>query len=78
VLHDELQYFIDHQEELLKRYSGKVLVIKGQKVVGAYDTQLEAYIRAQQDHELGTFLIQPCRPGPEAYTVTLSPHAVVL
>lgn len=31
----ELQYFIDHQDELVRQYRGQVLLLKGQQVVGA-------------------------------------------
>ena len=72
MLHDELQYFINHQDELLRQYQGKVLVIKNQHVIGVYDDMLEAYLTTAKEHEVGTFLIQECQPGEEAYTVTVS------
>lgn len=68
----ELEYFISNQNELVKSYRGKVLVIRGQEIVGVYDTPLAAYIEAQKEHPLGSFMIQPCEPGPEAYTVTIN------
>ena len=68
----ELDFFIENQKELVKKYNGKVLAIKEQEIIGIYNTPLEAYIEAQKEHELGTFAIQPCRPGPEAYTITMS------
>jgi len=69
---EELNFFISNQETLLKDFLGKVLVLKGQKVIGVYPDALSAYIETQKDHPLGTFMIQPCVPGPEAYTVTIS------
>jgi len=72
----ELQFFIASQDELVRKHQGKVLVIKGQTVIGVYQDALEAYLEAQKEHELGTFMIQPCEPGPEAYTVTASPNYV--
>jgi len=78
MLHDELQFFIDNQKDLLKKYRNKVLVIKNQKVIASYDTPLQAYVATQLKHELGTFLIQKCEPGPDAYTVTVSSSAVSL
>jgi hypothetical protein len=70
---EELQYFIDHQDELVRKYRGKVLAIKGQRVLGAYASALKAYLATQAKHEPGTFMLQPCEPGPEAYTITLTP-----
>lgn len=68
----ELKYFIQHQDELVRQYEGKVLVLKGEQVVGVYKSSLEAYIEAQKEYPLGTFMIQPCEAGPQAYTVTIN------
>jgi hypothetical protein len=69
---ENLTYFITNQAELVSRYDGKYLVIKDENVAGAYKTPLEAYTEAVKRFEPGTFSIQPCTPGPEAYTVTIS------
>lgn len=69
---EELGFFIEHQDELVRQHRGKVLVLKGCKVVGVHKTALEAFLAAQKEYELGTFMIQPCEPGPDAYTVTIS------
>lgn len=72
----ELDFFIDNQDSLVNQYQGKVLVLKDQQVVGVYQTPLEAYLEAQKSYEIGTFMIQPCEPGPQAYTVTISTHGI--
>jgi hypothetical protein len=69
-LQKQLEYFKDHQDELVKKYKGKFLVIKDQAVQGVYDTEIEAYTDAKNKFELGTFLIQQCLPGQESYTQT--------
>jgi len=69
---DELNFFIANQNDLVNQYRDKVLVLKNKSVVGVYDTIGQAYFEAQKEHPLGTFMLQPCRPGPEAYTVTIS------
>ena len=68
----ELDFFITNQDSLVSQYRGRVIVIREQRVVGVYQTALEAYTEAQKTYELGTFMIQPCEPGPQAYTVTIS------
>ena len=70
MLKDEFQYFIDHQEELVKLYTGKYIVIYGQNVVGAYDSEMDALIDSESKYEPGTFLIQKCTSGKQAYTQT--------
>ncbi len=72
----ELAYFIANQDQLVEQYPDKVIVIKDEQVVGAYDSPLEAYTEAQKTYELGSFMIQSCDPGPSAYTVTINPIAV--
>ena len=67
----ELAFFIANQATLVATHPNKVLVIRGNEVAGAYGSPLEAWTEAQKRFALGTFMIQPCTPGPEAYTVTI-------
>lgn len=69
-LNDEFEYYLANQEELVKQYNGKVLVIKGKKVVGIYASEIEALQEAKKAHEPGSFLIQRCQPGSNSHTVT--------
>jgi hypothetical protein len=62
-LKKELDYYFDHQRELVKQYKGKYLVIKNQMVIGVYDSETEAET-AMRYNEPGTFLILKC----ELYT----------
>ncbi|MCL1945830.1 MAG: hypothetical protein FWF51_01575 [Chitinivibrionia bacterium] len=75
MLDKEFSYYLDHQNELLKTYSNRFLVIIGEKVVADYGSMAEAYAKASSKYELGTFLIQECTPGEEAYTQTF--HSMV-
>jgi hypothetical protein len=68
----ELEFFKANQADLVERYAGKILVIKESSVVGVYDTNIEAYDNALKEFELGSFMIQPCKAGEDAYTVTIS------
>ena len=69
-LEKELEYYIAHQDELVKEYEGKFIVIKDCKVIGAFDSELEAVETTSEEHELGTFLVQKCETGEESYTQT--------
>lgn len=70
MLEKEFQFYLNNQERLVKEYNGKYIVIKGDEVLGAYDTEADAYFETTKQHEAGTFLIQLCQPGDEAYTET--------
>ena len=69
-LRDEFQYYLDNQDRLVEEYGGKVVVIKDHKVIGTYDSELEAVEEASKHHELGTFLVQKCEPGSDSYLFT--------
>ena len=69
-LEKEFQYYLDHQKELVAKYGGKFVVIKGGAVIGAFDDELTALNETQKKHALGTFLVQKCEPGSESYTQT--------
>jgi len=69
-LRDEFQFYVDHQDELVKAYDGKFVVIKDGQVLGAYDNELTAINETQKSHELGTFLVQRVSRGTADYTQT--------
>lgn len=69
-LKDEFEYYLANQDALVKKYSGKVIVIKDKTVVGSYGTELEAVNAAKLTYELGTFLVQRCTPGSTDTTMT--------
>jgi hypothetical protein len=70
MLEKEFNYFIDNQDNLVHLYNGKHLVIKGETVVGVFNTEIDAYFDAANKFGLGNFLIQKCTSGKEAYTQT--------
>lgn len=76
MLEKELEFFIANQQKFVSEYRGKFIVIKERAIIGVYDNPLEAYLDTQTKHQLGTFLIQHCEPGPEAYTVTISSREI--
>jgi hypothetical protein len=75
-LEKEFEFYLKHQAELVKKFNGKFLVIKGEKVVGAYDSEADAIKSGSQEFELGTFLVQKCEPGAESYTQTFHSRVV--
>ena len=70
MLESEFKYYTDNQEELVKKHEGKFLIIIGQEVVDAYDTELQAYTSAKNKYGPGKFLIQHCLPGRDSFTQT--------
>ncbi|MGH9491373.1 MAG: hypothetical protein ACRD17_12750 [Terriglobales bacterium] len=71
-LREEFDFFTAHQVELVEKYAGKAIVIRGGAVESAYGTPLEAFLEARARFAPGTFMVQVCAPGPSAYSLTLS------
>lgn len=69
-LEKEFRYYLEHQDEFVKKYNGKFIVIKDHEVIGVFDSELAAIEKTSEEHELGTFLVQKCEPGSESYTQT--------
>jgi len=69
-LKEEFEYYLTNQSEFVKKYAGKVLAIKGLKVIGVYQSEIEALQATKKVHEVGTFLIQRCTPGTTDTVVT--------
>ena len=72
----EFNYYLAHQDEMVRKYNGKVVVIKDLSVIGVYPTKLDAVVETQKTHEIGTFLIQKVSEGSEAYTHTFHSRTV--
>ena len=68
----ELKFFIANQPKLFQQYPEKVLVLQGEAVVGVYDDSLSAYLESKKKFAPGSFMIQSCFAGSDAYTVSIS------
>ena len=64
-LDKEYKYFEKTRATLLQQYRGKFIVIKGEQVIGSYDSEAQAYAETIKKNELGSFLIQLCLPDSE-------------
>lgn len=77
LLEREFEYYLEHQDELVKKFNGRVIVIKDGQVVGDYDNEFEAVKQASEKYEIGTFLVQKCEPGNSNYTQTFHTRMVL-
>ncbi|MDR3046301.1 MAG: hypothetical protein LBU51_01650 [Bacteroidales bacterium] len=76
MLQEEFQYYIDHQDELVKKYNHQCVVIKDKQVVGVFPTLVDAYNASIKKYKLGTFILQEVSPGDEKYTIQYFNHRV--
>jgi hypothetical protein len=77
MLKKEFQYYLTHQPDLVKKFKGRFIVIKDQKVIGDYASHSEAYNETIKTVQLGTFLIQHCLPGKEGHSQTFHTQAII-
>jgi hypothetical protein len=73
----EFKYYLEHQNDLVKKYNGKFIVIYGQGVIGDYDSEIRAIEETSKKYKLGTFLVQKCEPGIESYNQTYHSRVLV-
>lgn len=76
LLENEFKFYLENQASILAEYSGKFVVIVGNKVVGAFDSMAEAYYDSAKKYEPGSFLIQKCTEGEEAYTQSFTSRVI--
>lgn len=55
-LEREFEFYLQHQEEFLGKYDGKLIAIKDENVLGAFDSYLEAAAAILPHHKRGTVL----------------------
>lgn len=77
MLEKEFKYYLDHQEELIKKYKGRFIVFRNDEVIGDYSTEQEAYEKSKIIYKVGTFLIQLCSPGKSDYTSTFHSRVII-
>ena len=70
MLDKEFQYYLDNQNDLVKKYNGRYIVIVDEKVDGDYNDYSQALSCSLQKYDMGTFLVQKCSPGNKDYTLT--------
>jgi hypothetical protein len=75
LLEKEFDFFVHNQKKLVKKYKGKYIAIKNNKVLGAYNNLPDAVKETAKYEDLGTFLIQKCEPSMKVYTQTYHSRA---
>jgi hypothetical protein len=60
----DYEYFINNLATLYKEYGHRFIVIKNEKVIGAYNSFDDAFSETTKTEPLGTFLIQECVENP--------------
>lgn len=75
-LQKEFDFYLSHQDVLVEKYNGRVIVIKDGIVIGVYDSELDAINETQKTHPMGTFLVQSVSEGDSEYSQTFHSRVV--
>jgi hypothetical protein len=76
MLQQEFQWYLDNQNELVKKYDGQYLVIAGKTIVYSSKNKEEAGRKGLEMVGAGKFILQLCTPGTDDYTRTFHTHRV--
>ena len=74
-LKKDFRFYVQNQDELVKKYDGRVLIIHDQVVCDDFASMHEAITKGNELFGPGKFLVQKCEPGPENYTATCHSRA---
>jgi len=70
-LEQSFEWYKANLDKLAKEYSEKFIAIKGCKVIGSYDTMLDAIANTEKKGiARGTYIVQKASTDPSAYTMT--------
>lgn len=75
-LKKEFDFFIKNIDELIEKYESKYVVIKGEKVLGAYETIEEAILVTKRTEKMGEFLVKQCNPDKNSYSQIFQTRAM--
>ena len=64
----DFEWFKSNMSALYDEYGPAFLAIKDQTVLGAYETYGQGVRSTMENEQLGTFIVQRCGQGEEAYT----------
>ncbi len=71
-LEKEFEFYLANQDEMVRKYDGKVVVIKNGEILGVYESELDAFTTTSKVHEEGTFMIQRVSEGERDYAASFS------
>ena len=63
LLERQHQFFLLNKEKLLEKYEGQFVAIHDEQVVGAFETERDAYVYCVNNFRMETFYIQQVLPS---------------
>ena len=69
----DFYFFIDHYDELFKKYGHKFFVIRNKEILGVFDDLGTAVDETTRVYPLGTFIVQENTGDESGYTIWVNP-----
>lgn len=73
----DFNYFIDHYDELYKKYGHKFIVLRNREILGAYDSTMDAINATADTYPVGSYIVQECNGDESGYTNYISSWELV-
>jgi hypothetical protein len=73
MVEDNYYWYIADQDELVKKYNGKHLLLVDCGVAGAYENRRDTYVDGANKYGFGNFLLQKCSPGDRDTVIRYAP-----
>lgn len=72
-----LDFYKDHQNELVSKYNGKTLILRDDVILDVKDSFADAYNHSIEAYGIGNFSLQEVSPGDASYTAFIATPGVV-
>jgi hypothetical protein len=69
-MREAFDWFLANKADLVEEYAGKVVAIRDGRVLGSFDSEIEARDTIAEQFEVGTFLVQRIVADDSAHTMT--------
>ncbi len=69
MLEEERRYYDEHLDEWLNRFAGRVVLVKGQELVGTFDNEDDALAEGARRFGRESFLVRRVLPEQEKVSV---------
>lgn len=69
---DDFHWFLEQYDSLYKKYGKKFFAIRKKKILGIYDSEIEAINNLLNTYQIGEYIIQECNGDESGYTNYIS------
>jgi hypothetical protein len=76
-LRKQFDYYVANQDDLVRQFNGRFIVIADESVAGDFDTELAAYEFGKANFKAGDFMIQRVAPGMDSYSQTFHSRVAI-